>query len=138
METKLTADEIGYVTLLEDITGATVKDCINADEIIFVVKNGDMGLAIGKKGVNVNRIRKALGKKVEIIEHSDDPGEFMKHLFHSFRVEDVKIVDGDVRVARVYIDERDKKMAMAVRGKKLDRLKMLAKRCHGIEDIIIA
>ncbi len=139
METKLTSDEIGYMTMFEDITGATVKDCIkSSDEIIFVVKKGDMGLAIGKKGATINRVRKALGKKIAVIEHSDDPVEFVKRLFHSFRVEDVQMPDGDVKVARVYIDERDKKMAIGIRGRNLGKMKMLAKKYHEIDDVIIA
>ncbi|MGL6297993.1 MAG: NusA-like transcription termination signal-binding factor, partial [Methanobacteriaceae archaeon] len=51
MSVKLSATEIRYIALFEDITGAMVKDCIIDDDngkIIFVVKNGDMGLAIGK------------------------------------------------------------------------------------------
>ncbi|MEE8403160.1 MAG: NusA-like transcription termination signal-binding factor [Candidatus Hydrothermarchaeaceae archaeon] len=142
MEAKLTAEEIGYVTAFEDLTGATVKDCIRGskgpDEIIFVVKKGDMGLAIGKNGVNVNRVKKVLGKKIGIIEHSDDPIEFVKKLFHSFRVENVQMADGDTKVVRVYIDERDKEMAIGIRGKNLYKMKMLAKRYHDIEDVIIA
>ncbi len=139
MEAKLTADEMWYVTTFEDITGATVKDCItDSDEIIFVVKKGDMGLAIGKKGVNINRAREKLGKRIEVIEHSDDPVEFVKRLFHSFRVEDGQIDNGNDKVIRIIIDERDKKMAIGLKGKKLSKVKMLAKRFHGIEDIIIA
>jgi len=139
MEAKLTANEMWYVTVLEDITGATVKDCIKgSDEIIFVVKKGDIGLAIGKKGVNINRVKKVIGKKIEIIEHSDDPVAFVKRLFHSFRVEDVQMSNGDSNTVRVYVDERDKKMAIGIRGKNLSKMKMLAKRYHSIEDIIIA
>jgi N utilization substance protein A len=139
MEAKLTADEMWYVTTFEDITGATVKDCIkNSDEIIFVVKKGDMGLAIGKKGVNINRAREKLSKKIEVIEHSDDPVEFVKKLFHPLRVEDGQIDNGNDKVVRVTIDERDKKMAIGMKGKNLSKMKMLAKRYHGIEDIIIA
>ncbi len=139
MEAKLTAEEIGYVTAFEDLTGATVKDCIKGlDEIIFVVKKGDMGLAIGKKGVNVNRVKKVLGKKIGIIEYSDDQIEFVKKLFHSFRVENVQMANGDTKVVRVYIDERDKEMAIGIRGKNLYKMKMLAKRYHDIEDVIIA
>lgn len=139
MEVKLTADEMWYATILEDVTGATVKDCIKGlDEIIFVVKKGDIGLAIGKNGVNINRVKKVLKKRIEIVEHSDDPVEFVKRLFHSFRVEDVQMADGNGKVVRVYIDERDKKMAIGIRGKNLCKMKMLVKRYHNIESIIIA
>ena len=136
---KLTADEMWYLTTFEDTTGATVKDCItDSDEIIFVVKKGDMGLAIGKKGANINRVKNKLGKKIEVIEHSDDPVEFVKRLFHSFRVENGQMASGNDKVVRLSIDERDKKMAIGLKGKKLSRVKMLAKRFHGIEDVIIA
>lgn len=139
MDGKLTLDDMWYVTAFEDITGATVKDCIkNSDEIIFVVKKGDMGLAIGKKGTNIKRAREKLGKRIEVIEHSDDPVEFVKRLFHSIRVEDGQMESGNRKVIRVSIDERDKKMAIGLKGKKLSKVKMLAKRFHGIEDIIIA
>ncbi len=136
---KLTADEMWYVTTFEDVTGATVKDCIGGpEEIIFVVKKGDMGLAIGKKGANINRVRKALNKKIGVIEHSDDPVEFVKKLFHSFRVEDGQIDSVNSKVVRIHIDERDKRMAIGIRGKNLNKMKMFAKRYHGIEDVIIA
>ena len=139
MDSKLTADEMWYVTTFEDVTGATVKDCIkNSDEIIFVVKKGDMGLAIGKKGANINRARKKLGKKINIIEHSEDPVEFVKSLFQSLRVEEGQMDNGNNKVIRVSIDERDKKTAIGARGKNLSKIKMLAKRCHSIEDVIIA
>ncbi len=139
MDSKLTADEMWYVTTFEDVTGATVKDCIkNSDEIIFVVKKGDVGLAIGKKGTNINRARKKLGKKINIIEHSEDPVEFVKSLFQSLRVEEGRMDNGNDKVIRVTIDERDKKTAIGARGKNLHKIKMLARRCHSIEDVIIA
>ncbi|MEE8402007.1 MAG: NusA-like transcription termination signal-binding factor [Candidatus Hydrothermarchaeaceae archaeon] len=139
MGTKLTSEEMRYMTIFEDITKATVKDCIkDKNEIIFVVKKGDIGLAIGKKGVSVNKVKKVLGKRIEIIEHSDDPVEFVEKLFHSFRVEDVQMSENGTKVVKMYVDERDKNMAIGMRGKNLQKMKMLAKRYHDIEDIIIA
>ena len=49
MGVRLSAESIRYLTLFESITGASIKDCIvQDDKIIFVVKKGDMGIAIGK------------------------------------------------------------------------------------------
>ena len=53
---RLTSREMRYIALFESITGANVKDCIIDDElnrIIFVVKQGDIGAAIGKGGKNI-------------------------------------------------------------------------------------
>ena len=83
MSIKFTANEIRYIALFENMTGAMVKDCIIDDEngkVTFVVKNGDMGLAIGKKGSTVSKVQRAVDKGVEIIELSDDPIQFIKNI----------------------------------------------------------
>ena len=69
MSIKFSANEIRYIALFENMTGAMVKDCIIDDEhgkVTFVVKNGDMGLAIVYllqkynllKSVKSNQVRK--------------------------------------------------------------------------------
>ncbi len=39
-----------------------------------------MGLAIGKRGSTVAKVQKTVDKGVEVIEHSDDPVEFIGNL----------------------------------------------------------
>ena len=71
MSIKFTANEIRYIALFENMTGAMVKDCIIDDEhgkVTFVVKNGDMGLAIGKGGSTVSKVQRAVDKGIEIVE----------------------------------------------------------------------
>ena len=54
---RFTGREMRYIALFESITGATAKDCIVDDElnrIIFIVKEGDIGAAIGKGGKNIH------------------------------------------------------------------------------------
>ena len=74
MSVKYTLNEMRYIGLFETITNATVKDCIVDDEhnkVTFLVKKGDMGLAIGKKGSTIGKMQKTVDKSVEIMEHSD-------------------------------------------------------------------
>ena len=83
MSIKFSANEIRYIALFESMTGAMVKDCIIDDEngkVTFVVKNGDMGLAIGKGGSSVSKVQRAVDKGVEIIELDDDPIQFIKNV----------------------------------------------------------
>ena len=58
---EVTFDEktIKYVALFQDLTRTTVVDCVDAeDRLIFVVKEGDIGKAIGKKGENVAKLKR--------------------------------------------------------------------------------
>ena len=65
-----------YIALFESISGASVKDCI-VDEVeqraIFIVNQGQVGVAIGKGGRNIHTLERMTGKKHEIIEYSEDP-----------------------------------------------------------------
>jgi len=83
-EFKLTTEGIRYIALFESLTGGMARDCVvdeDNDRIIFVIKKGDMGAAIGRKGSNINRVKKSIGKQIEIVEHSDDVKEFLENLF---------------------------------------------------------
>lgn len=55
-----------YIALFESISGASVKDCI-VDEVeqraIFVVNQGQVGVAIGKGGRNIHTLERMTGKK---------------------------------------------------------------------------
>ncbi|MFH1774246.1 MAG: NusA-like transcription termination signal-binding factor [Methanobacteriota archaeon] len=131
---KLSAEEIGYIALFEKITGAVTKDCVTDEEenkILFVVKKGDMGLAIGKKGANIQRVRQVIGKKIQVVEYSEDPAEFVKNIFHPFRVNNVSISN---KVARVDLDDRDK---IAMGRKNIQKAKMLAERHHNLSIVIV-
>jgi len=58
------------IALFENITGATANDCVidtEDDRIIFVAKAGEMGLAIGKGGKNINALRKMTGRPIEVV-----------------------------------------------------------------------
>ncbi|MFN3383664.1 MAG: NusA-like transcription termination signal-binding factor [Archaeoglobaceae archaeon] len=138
MEMKLSSEEIRYLTLFENLTGASVKDCIAYDDkVIFVVKKGDMGLAIGKGGINVDRARELIGKKIEIIEHSDDPAEFISNIFKPIKVS-VKILDkGNAKTAQIMVSPDLKGIVIGKGGKNINKAKELAKRHHNIEDIVV-
>jgi len=140
MGLRLTDDEIRYITLFESMTGATVKDCIKEDDrVVFVVKNGDMGLAIGKKGANIQRVKQALDRPVEVVEHSEDPEEFLRNILSSLRIKKVSLQKkADKKVAVVNVDGRDRAKAIGRGGKYIHMIRHLAGRHHDIADVVIA
>lgn len=138
---KLSTESIRYIALFEGLTGATAKDCIVDEEnsrIIFVVKNGDMGLAIGRNGENINRVKRSTGKQVEVIEYSEELEEFLKNIIRPVLVRNISVSYRDgKRIAYVEVLSKDKGLAIGRDGKNVEKAKMLAQRHHGIDDVII-
>jgi N utilization substance protein A len=139
---KFNANEIRYIALFESMTGAMVKDCIIDEDngkVIFVVKNGDMGLAIGKKGVTVAKVQKAVDKGVEIIEFSEDITEFISNLMAPATLKSVKVLqkENKEKIATVLTDNLNKRIAIGKNGQNIEKAKLLAKRQHNISNIIL-
>ena len=139
---KLTSVEMRYIALFQSITGATVKDCIVDDDlnrIIFVVKEGSIGMAIGKKGKNIHLLEKMTGKKHEVIEHSENPAQFIKNALKPAKVDEVRIterMDGKT-IAVISVNPRDKGVAIGKNGRNAERIRFLAKRYFQIQNVSI-
>jgi len=139
---RLTSKEMRYIALFESITSAMVRDCIVDDEqnrIIFVVKEGDIGVAIGKGGKNIHLLEKMTGKKHEIIEYSETPAQFIKNALKPARVNEIRITerpDGK-SIALVSVNPRDKGVAIGKNGRNAERIRFLAKRYFQIQNVSI-
>ncbi len=92
---KLTTDQMRMMSLFQNVTGATARDCIEdekQDRVIFVVNSGKMGLAIGKGGVHIKSLQNIVKRNVELVEFDDDPAKFLTNLLNSKLVSEVKII----------------------------------------------
>jgi N utilization substance protein A len=131
-----------YIALFESISGASVKDCIIDEEqgrAIFIVSQGQVGVAIGRGGRNIHTLEKMTGKKHEIIEYSDDPVQFIKNALKPAMVREVRVserTDGK-KMAVVTINPKDKGIAIGKNGKNAERLRFLAKRYFNIQNVNI-
>ena len=139
---KITSVEMRYIALFENITGATVKDCIvdeEANQIIYVVKEGNVGIAIGKGGKNIRLLERMTGKKHDIIEHSENPTQFIKNALKPAQVKEIRITerpDGKT-MAVVSVNPKDKGVAIGKNGKNAERIRFLAKRYFQIQNVSI-
>ena len=139
---RFTSREMRYIALFESITGATAKDCVvdeNLNRIIFVVKEGDIGVAIGRQGKNIHLLERMTGKKHEIIEHSENPAQFIKNALKPARVNNVRITkrpDGKF-IAVVNVNFKDKGVAIGKNGRNAQRMRFLAKRYFDFFNVTI-
>jgi len=133
---KFDTDSIRYTGLFESLTGVVVKDCmVNDDKIIFVVKEGQAGMAIGKKGVNIKNLQEMLNKRVEIIEFNSNPLIFLNNIFRPLKISNAYLSEknDEKKIIKISFD-RDK---FKVRPK-LRKAKFLVKKYFNIDDVIIS
>ena len=141
-EIKLTSDELKLISLFSSVTSATARDCIvdeKMDRVIFVVNKGQMGLAIGKGGATIKQLQSVVGRKVELVEFSDDPAEFIRNMLGGDMVSDVRMnerMDGSQQ-AIVTVDARKKGAVVGREGRNAEKARLLAKRYFNISNVLI-
>ncbi|MEW6604831.1 MAG: NusA-like transcription termination signal-binding factor [Thermoproteota archaeon] len=142
MEIKLTSDELRLLSLFQSVTSATARDCIvdeKMDRVIFVVNKGQMGLAIGKGGSTIKQLQNVVAKKIELVEYSDDPAEFIRNMLNADMVNEVRISDrpDGTKQAVVMVDQRKKGAVVGREGRNAEKARLLAKRYFQITNVQI-
>lgn len=138
-EIKLTAESMQFIALFENMTRAHVQDCIaEEDRLIYVIKQGDMGLAIGRNAEHISRVKNTLDRPIELVEYSGDPVTFIKNAFGPVSISSVHIVNkNSKRLAYVEVPNKEKGLAIGRSGRNVDKVKTLARRHHDIDDVIL-
>jgi N utilization substance protein A len=140
-EIVLTEDCMRLISQFERLTGAGSRDCVMDDRnnrLIFVVNPGEMGLAIGKKGASIKKAMEVMGKKIEVVEYSPNPEQFLKNCFLPAQVTSVVIEQGDDGpVAHIEVRPEDRGIAIGKEGKNIFKAKKLALRQHNIADVTL-
>ena len=138
---KLSQTEMQFITIFQGIVNVMIKDCLIDEEdnkVTFVVSEGQAGLAIGKRGININRLKELIAKDVEIIEYSLDTTKFIRNCFLPIVTRNVTLLDRkNGKVATVEVDNRDKGRAIGRNGKNINKVKNLVLRQFDIVDVMI-
>ena len=139
---KLSTDQMRLMSLFQNVTGATARDCIEdekKDRIIFVVNPGKMGLAIGKGGSHIRNLQNIVKRNVELVEYADDPEVFLKNILNGKLISEIKInkrADGTLQ-AIVLVDYRKKGIVVGREGRNAEKARLLAKRYFDITSVLI-
>ena len=138
MKLTLGTDEVRCINLFEMLTGAGAKDCIiNEERVTFVVSEGEIAQAIGKGGSNVHRVESKMNKKVDVIEFSKDPLQFVRNLLHPIKPKNVYLAEksSGEKVINVLVERKDKSAIFSHSRRLYNRLKTFLNRYHGISNI---
>ena len=139
---KLTTDQMRLISLFQNVTKATARDCMDdekQDKIIFVVSEGKMGLAIGKGGSNIKNLQNILKRNVELIEYFSDPIKFLKNILNPKFVNEVKLdtkPDGSSQ-ATIIVDHGKKGLVVGREGRNAEKARLFAKRYFNISSVLI-
>ena len=139
---KLTTDQMRLISLFQNVTGASARDCVEDEKqnrVIFVVNEGKMGLAIGKGGAHIRNLQNIVKKNVELVEYSDDPVTFLKNMLNAKLVSDVKLnkrLDGTTQ-AIVLVDAKKKGIVVGREARNAEKARLLAKRYFEITSVLI-
>lgn len=139
---KLSPDEFRLLSLFQSVTSADARDCIldeKMERVIFVVNKGQMGMAIGKGGSNIKQLQNVINKRIELVEHSEQPVEFVKNVFNSNMIIEVKLSDrtDGTKQALVVVDAKKKGLVVGKDGRNVEKARMLAKRYFNITNVLV-
>jgi N utilization substance protein A len=128
-----------YINMASGVTKTDILDCMIADDkLIFIVKKGQLGAAIGIKAKNLERLRNLFKKNIKFVEFDEDKEKFIINLFKPYKINNV-ILEGedDSAVVKVEVDVSDKSKIIGKGGRNIDIIRKLAHRHHSIKDVQI-
>ena len=91
MKIKYDFNLIKFISMFESLTKASVKDAfIQNDRIVFIVRENQIGKALGKRGSNIKRLESLFKKKIKIAEFNPDMLKFIRNLVYPLQIKDIK------------------------------------------------
>ncbi|EMA19983.1 MULTISPECIES: NusA-like transcription termination signal-binding factor [Haloarcula] len=138
MRVELSDEARRLVALFEDEAAVTVRDCIvdeDHDQVVYLVKRGEMADAIGPGGQTVERVEERLGREVKLVEAAETAEDFVANALAPAAVYNVTVSENDDTVAYVEVAQEDRGAAIGREGRNIDAARQLAKRHFEIDGI---
>ena len=135
----LSNENMQYINMAAKITKAAIIDCLILDEkLIFIVDKGQIGLALGQKAKNLNKLRNLFKKNIKFVEYNKNKEKFIKNLCKPYNVKKISFEGSDEEpIAKIEVDTSDKSKIIGKGGKNIEIIRNLAKRHHKIKDVQI-
>ena len=138
MAITLTDEARRYISVVEEETDATVRDCVvdeSFERLLFVVKAGEMAQAIGPGGETVRELEERLDREIKLVEDAATAEAFVANALAPAAVYNVTISENDDTVAYAEVDQHDTGVAIGKDGKNIAAARTLATRHFDVDDI---
>jgi N utilization substance protein A len=133
----LSKETMQCINIASNLIKIDILDCmITEDKLIFLVKKGQLGAAIGIKASNLEKLRKAFKKNIKFVEFDSDKEQFIYNLCKPFKINNVLLEgENEFTVARVTVSQSDKSKIIGKDGRNIEIIRKLANRHHAIKDV---
>ena len=125
-----------YIEELRILTKATALDCIideRFERIVYIIRPGDMGLAIGKKGENIRRMQNVLGKRIEMVEYAENRDDFIANIFRPISISRIEKDPESGLLTITLMKRSDLGTAIGKKGANIEKARILVRRFWGEE-----
>ncbi len=123
------------MSLFENITRTRLKDCFidDNDLLTFIVEQGQLGKAVGKKAANVKKLEKLLNRKIKILEFNPDVIRFVKNLIYPLKAKDIAKEEDEIIITGP--DTKTKGLLIGKNAKNLRNTEKIVKKYFDIKEI---
>ena len=139
MPIQFDTETIRLITIFENLSGATVKDCLIDSEnnlVYFIVEENQAKFVIGKNGFKIKNIEKILKKRIRVFEFSNDLEKFVKNLIP--KALDIRIIETENgKVVIVRVDKTERPTIIGRNGRNLKIFRKFLERNHKVKNLII-
>ena len=138
-EITLSNETVQYINLASMQTGASIRDCVvEEDRVVFVVEKGHLGIAIGSKAKNLEKLRSLFKKSVKFVEFDEDKVRFVSNLCKPYELTKVSLEGSDdASVVRIEVNPRDKSKLIGKGGRNINMIRKMVQRHYPIKDVQI-
>ena len=132
-------EDIQYINMASKITKTDILDCMVLDDlVVLIVRKGQLGIAIGYKAKNLERLRDLFKKNIKFVEFDEDKERFILNLCKPYKVNKIEFEgEGDSTVVKIEVNVSDKSKIIGKGGRNIDLIRKLAQRHHSIKDVQI-
>lgn len=135
----LSNEVMQYINMATNILKIDILDCIvTEDRLIFIIKKGNLGIAIGIKGKNLEKLRTIFKKNIKFVELDDNKERFIQNLCKPYKINNISIEGSDdSTIVKIQASTSDKSKLIGKGGSNIDIIRKLANRHHSIKDVQI-